>query len=163
MIHHRFLLSHPAHFIALGFGSGLSWWGPGTVGTLWAWVSYMAMDFWLSPAQIGWVLLAALPIGWGASTVTAEHLVDADPSAIVIDEIVAFWAVLWIWMPAGLWGQVAAFSLFRTFDVLKPGPVRWVDRYFHGWGWRGGFGIMADDIVAAFLTLLILALWQATQ
>ena len=59
----RFMLSHPAHLIALGFGSGLPRMAPGTVGTLWAWVAFLMMQLWLSPATIGWVILASLPIG----------------------------------------------------------------------------------------------------
>ena len=87
----------------------------------------------------------------------------SDPSAIVWDEIAAFWLVLWLWLPAGWVGQLAAFVLFRLFDVAKPGPVGWADQAFHGPGWRGGFGIMFDDLAAAFCTLLCLALWQVTQ
>ena len=86
-----------------------------------------------------------------------------DPSAIVWDEIVAFWLILWLWMPVGLWGQFVAFVLFRFFDAVKPGPVGWADRHFHGLGWRGGWGIMLDDLVAAFCTLLCISLWQATR
>jgi len=102
-------------------------------------------------------------VGWWACTVTAQHMQVQDPSAIVWDEIVAFWLVLWLWMPVGLFGQFVAFVLFRLFDAIKPGPVGWADRHFHGLGWRGGFGIMFDDIVAAFCTLLIISLWQATR
>ena len=97
------------------------------------------------------------------STITADHMQANDPSSIVWDEIAAFWWVLFIWMPAGFGGQFAAFILFRLFDAIKPGPVGWADQAFHGQGWRGGFGIMFDDVVAAFCTLLTLALWQATQ
>jgi phosphatidylglycerophosphatase A len=50
--------------------------------------------------------------------------------------------------------------LFRFFDAAKPGPVGWADRLFKGFGWRGGFGIMFDDLVAAFCTLLVIALWR---
>ena len=87
----------------------------------------------------------------------------SDPSAIVWDEVVAFWIIMLVWMPAGFGGQCMAFVLFRFFDIAKPGPVGWCDRLFKGGGYRGGFGIMLDDLVAAFLTLLVLALWQATH
>ena len=73
----------------------------------------------------------------------------------------AFWLVLWLAMPMGLWGQAVAFGLFRYFDAAKPGPVAWADRAFKGWGWRGGFGIMFDDLVAAGCTLLVIAAWRA--
>ena len=157
----RFAFSHPAHCIALGFGSGLSPAAPGTAGTLWAWLAYAVMQLWLSPMQIGLVILVSLPIGWWACTVTAAHMRVLDPGAIVWDEVVAFWIVLWLVMPASLLAQFIAFALFRVFDAVKPGPVAWADDLFHGFGWKGGFGIMFDDLVAAFCTLFVIAAWKA--
>ena len=162
MIKSRFLLSHPAHFMALGFGSGLSRYAPGTVATLWAWAVYLILQMWLQPLEIGVVIAVSTLVGWWACTVTAQHLMEKDPGAIVWDEIVAFWLILWIWMPVGFWGQLVAFVIFRFFDIAKPGPVRWADQLFKGWGYRGGWGILFDDFVAAFCTLLVLALWRAT-
>ena len=155
----RFLLSHPAHCIALGFGSGLSPVAPGTVGTLWAWASFLVIDPRLDDQQWAWALLAAFVVGVWACTRTAQHLGTADPGAIVWDEVLAFWIVLWLVMPTGLGGQFAAFALFRLFDAVKPGPVAWADDLFHGFGWRGGFGIIFDDLVAAFCTLFVIAAW----
>ena len=154
------MLAHPAHLVALGFGSGLSPTAPGTVGTLWAWLTFFLLQHWLLPAGIGVVLLAGLVLGWWACTITARHLGVADPGCIVWDEILAFWLVLWLAMPMGLWGQAVAFALFRFFDAVKPGPVAWADELFKGLGWRGGWGIMFDDLVAAFCTLLVIALWR---
>jgi phosphatidylglycerophosphatase A len=156
----RFMLSHPAHLIALGFGSGLSPVAPGTAGTLWAWAAYVALQSWLDAAAIGGVIVASFAVGWWACTVTAANMRVLDPGNIVWDEVIAFWIVLWLIMPAGLWGQLAAFLLFRFFDAAKPGPVAWADRLFHGFGWRGGFGIIFDDLVAAFCTLLVIAAWR---
>jgi phosphatidylglycerophosphatase A len=156
----RFMLSHPAHWIALGFGSGLSPVAPGTAGTLWAWVAYLVLQHWLDPLSIGGVIAASLVIGWWACTVTAEHMRVLDPGSIVWDEVIAFWIVLWLVMPAGFWGQFMAFVLFRLFDAAKPGPVAWADDLFHGFGWRGGLGIILDDLVAAFCTLLVISLWR---
>jgi len=156
----RFLLAHPAHLIALGFGSGLSPKAPGTVGTLWAWLAWVLLAPWLNPLQAGGLIAASTLIGWWACTVTADHLGVLDPGNIVWDEVVAFWLVLWLVMPAGWLGQLIAFALFRFFDAVKPGPVRWADEAFHGFGWRGGFGILLDDFVAAFCTLLVIALWH---
>jgi phosphatidylglycerophosphatase A len=158
----RFMRAHAAHLIALGFGSGLAPFAAGTAGTLWAWVVWGLLGIWLTPAALGWVLAAALPLAWWASTVTARDLGLADPGAIVIDEIVAFWAVLWLLLPAGFGTQLGAFLLFRFFDAAKPGPVGWADRWLHGArGWRGGFGIVLDDLVAACCTLLVIALFRA--
>jgi phosphatidylglycerophosphatase A len=155
-----FLFSHPAHLLALGFGSGLSPVAPGTAGTLWAWVVYRLMALWLGPAQIALVIAVSLPLGWWACSVTARHLQVQDPGSIVWDEVVAFWIVLWLVMPTGWWGQLAAFALFRFFDAVKPGPVGWADRAFKGFGARGGFGILFDDLVAAFCALLVIAAWR---
>ncbi|MDH1701327.1 MULTISPECIES: phosphatidylglycerophosphatase A [Comamonas] len=154
------MMAHPAHLIALGFGSGLGRIAPGTVGTLWGWLSFLVLQLWLTPAQIGWLLLASLFVGWWACTVTARHLRVADPGHIVWDEVLAMWIILWLTMPMGFWGQLAAFVLFRFFDAAKPQPVKWADRLFKGFGWKGGWGIMFDDLVAAFCTLLVMAVWR---
>ena len=119
----------------------------------------------LSDLQWAMLLGAGLAVGWWACTVTARHLAVADPGAIVWDEIIAFWAVLWLVTPAGLWAQFVAFALFRFFDAAKPGPVAWADELFKGRrgqpiGWAQGFGIIFDDLVAALCTLLVMALWK---
>lgn len=148
----RLLLSHPSHFVALGFGSGLSPKAPGTAGTLAAWLLYPL----LRHALADWALLAFLTLSflWGilACERTGRALGVADHGAIVWDEVVAFWLVLFF-TPAGLAWQAAAFVLFRFFDIVKPPPIRWVDERT-----RGGLGVMVDDILAAGYTLVVLAL-----
>ena len=161
MLNRRFLLSHPAHFIALGAGSGLSRLAPGTAGTLWAWAVFLLLQIWLTPLQMGMLIAASTLVGWWACTVTAQHMGVADPGAIVWDEVIAFWFVLWLVTPTTFWGQLGAFVLFRYFDAAKPGPVRWADSLFKGLGWRGGWGIIFDDLVAAFCTLLVIAIWRS--
>lgn len=153
------MLAHPAHFIALGFGSGLSPVAPGTAGTLWAWLSFLALQHWLSPAGMGWLIALSALVGWWACTVTAQDMRVADPGSIVWDEVLAFWLVLWL-LPVSLSTQLAAFLLFRFFDAVKFGPMAWADQTFKGFGWRGGFGILLDDLMAAFCTLLVIALWR---
>jgi phosphatidylglycerophosphatase A len=155
-----FMLSHPAHAIALGFGSGLSPRAPGTVGSLWGWLSWLVIHQQFSTSTQAWIIAAALLVGWWACTVTARHMAVSDPGAIVWDEIVAMWLILFLIMPTGWEWQLAAFALFRFFDAVKPGPVAWADRMFKGFGWRGGWGIVWDDLVAAFCTLLVIALWR---
>jgi phosphatidylglycerophosphatase A len=159
----RFMLAHPAHLVALGFGSGLSPRAPGTVGTLWAWLSFVVLDRWLGESQWAAVLALGLLIGVWACTQCARHMGVADPGSIVWDEIVAFWAVLWLISPAGWAVQLLAFGLFRYFDAAKPGPVGWADRLFKlapggRIGLAQGFGILFDDLVAAACTLLVMAL-----
>lgn len=145
----RFLLAHPAHFIALGAGSGLPRWAPGTCGTLGAWAAFVLLDPWLAPWGWGLLIGSGTLLGWWAATVTAQHQRLPDSSHIVIDEIVAFWLLLWLLAPAGALGQAMAFALFRLFDSVKVGPMAWADRRFKGFGPRGGFGIMLDDFAAA--------------
>lgn len=156
----RFLFAHVAHWIALGAGSGLSRMAPGTVGTLWGWAAFLIIDVLFAPSAWAWglIIAACFLLGWWASVVTVRHCGVQDPGYVVIDEIAAFWLVLWLVMPLGLLGQVLAFALFRYFDAAKPGPVRWADQAFKGDGWRGAWGIMFDDVVAAFCTLLVMAL-----
>jgi phosphatidylglycerophosphatase A len=164
----RFMLTHPAHCIALGLGSGLSRVAPGTSGTAWGWMAFLLLSPWMNDARWGWLIALSLPLGWWASTVTARHMGVLDPGSIVIDEVVAFWMVLWLVMPTGLAGQVVAFGLFRFFDAVKPGPVGWADALFHHVdplsdpaAWRkAGLGIMLDDVVAAACTVLVIALWR---
>lgn len=164
----RFMRAHPAHTIALGLGSGLSRVAPGTAGTAWAWVAFLLLSPWMTDAHWGMLIAIALPVGWWSSTVTARNLGVQDPSQVVIDEIVAFWIVLWLVMPTGLMGQLGAFALFRFFDAVKPGPVGWADALFHttdplsdrlAWV-KAGLGIMLDDLVAAGCTVLVIALWR---
>jgi phosphatidylglycerophosphatase A len=160
-----FMFRHPAHVIALGFGSGLSPVAPGTVGTLWAWLAFVIMQPHLGDLQWLLVLSVGTLVGWWACTVTARNLAIADPGSIVWDEVLAFWAVLWLVTPAGLLAQAVAFGLFRFFDAVKPGPVAWADRRFklrrgQAIGWAQGFGILFDDFVAALCTLLVIALWR---
>ena len=155
----RFLMAHPAHFIALGFGSGLSPVAPGTAGTLWAWLAYLVLDQWLTPMGMGVVIALSLLVGWWACTVTARHMGVADSGHIVWDEVAAFWLVLLLLLPASFGAQFMAFLIFRAFDAIKIGPMAWADRHFKGFGPRGGFGIMVDDVLAAFCTLLVIALW----
>lgn len=161
----RFMLSHPARPIALGFGAGLAPWAPGTIGTLWAWAAYLLLRPGLDDVEWALVMAAAFVVGWWACTATARHMRVADPGAIVWDEVIAFWLVLWLLMPAGFWAQFAAFVLFRFFDAAKPGPVAWADKLFkirrgESIGWAQGFGILFDDLVAALCTLLVIALWR---
>ena len=167
----RFLLSHPAHAIGLGFGSGLTGLAPGTFGTLWGWLAFHVLSRWLGDSGWAWVIGVSVPLGWWACTVSARNLGVLDPSCVVWDEIAAFWLVLWLITPASFGLQLAAFGLFRFFDAVKPQPVRWADQLFHAvrpgidrFAWRkAGFGIMLDDFVAAACTLLLLALWRFYQ
>ncbi|MBV8380459.1 MAG: phosphatidylglycerophosphatase A [Paucibacter sp.] len=161
------MLRHPAHWIALGFGSGLASKAPGTFGTLWAWAVYAVLTRYVGVIPWGPVIVVGTLVGWWACTVTARAMNTPDPGAVVWDEVVAFWLVLWLAAPSAsgtgwVW-QLLAFGLFRLFDAAKPGPVRWADQLFKAErgapiGWAQGFGILFDDFVAAGCALVCLAL-----
>ena len=149
----RLLLSHPAHFLSLGFGAGLSPWAPGTAGTLLAWALYPLLRTPLSEFVFFAMLISFFLAGVLAAERTGQALGVADHGAIVWDEIIATWLVLAFTPPSLLW-QAVAVALFRFFDIVKPPPVSWADRRF-----KGGFGVMFDDIVAAGYALLALAIF----
>ena len=114
------MLSHPAHAVALGLGSGLAPKAPGTVGSLWGWVSWLVIHNVLSTTAQGLLIVCAILFGWWACTVTARNMGVSDPGSIVWDEIVAMWLIFWLIMPTGFVGQLCAFALFRFFDAVKP-------------------------------------------
>lgn len=148
----RFLLNHPAHLLAFGFGSGLSRWAPGTFGTLVAFPIYWYLAPRLSDALFILVLIWAFAFGVWVCDKTGRELGVSDYSGIVWDEIVAFLLVLFFTPEGWIW-QVAAFVLFRFFDIVKPEPIKHFDKT-----WHGGLGVMFDDILAAGYALLCLAL-----
>lgn len=149
-----FLVRRPEHLIALGLGTGLSPVAPGTVGTLVAWPIAWMLD--AHAGTPGWLAAigAITIVGAWAAHVTARDLGVADHGSIVIDEIAAFLLVLFFAGPDVV-RQCVAFVLFRVFDIVKPPPIRQVDRTL-----KNAFGVMADDFLAACYTLLVLAVGQ---
>jgi phosphatidylglycerophosphatase A len=158
--------------IAFGFGSGLSPFAPGTAGTLWAWAAFLIGEYFLSTEDFLWIIGGGALLGCWVCGHVSEELGKKDFGGIVWDEIIAFWIVLILVMPTPIWMQAIAFGLFRFFDAVKPGPIGMIDRYFKNLEsngeesssmlqiiWRG-FGIMVDDLAAAFFTLLAIALIQ---
>ncbi|OIP12559.1 MAG: phosphatidylglycerophosphatase A [Betaproteobacteria bacterium CG2_30_59_46] len=152
----KFIFSHPAHFLAFGFGAGLSPYAPGTVGTLVAFPLYWLMLHWLSGTAILVAILLMFVVGVWACQCTGQALGVADYGGIVWDEIVAMLLVLCFTPPTLVW-YVVAFLLFRLFDIWKPFPIGYADRHIHG-----GFGVMFDDLLAAIyaiVCLLLLVQW----
>jgi phosphatidylglycerophosphatase A len=147
-----FMLSHPAHIIALGFGTGLSPFAPGTVGTLLGFPIYHLAAAWLAPGAVLALIAVLFAVGTWAAGRTGRALGIQDHTSMNIDEIVAFMLVLWL-TPSGWFWQALAFFAFRFFDVVKPPPIRYFDRSV-----KGGFGVMFDDLLAAFYTLLVVAI-----
>lgn len=147
-----FLVAHPAHFIALGFGAGLARVMPGTFGTLVAFP--IAWGLRAIGGDLVWLVAIALLaiVGMWAAEVTGRNLGESDHGSIVIDEIVAFLIVLFF-AGATVMQQIVAFLLFRVFDIVKPPPIRQVDATL-----KNGVGVMADDFIAAFYALVVLSI-----
>jgi phosphatidylglycerophosphatase A len=143
------LLKHPTHLLAFGFGAGLSPKAPGTAGTLIAIPIYLALSQ-LSLLLYLTVLIVIIIAGIWICDRTAKYLGVHDHSGIVWDEIAGF-LITMIAIPLTWWNILLAFALFRFFDIVKPWPIRWLDRHV-----QGGFGIMLDDIVAGMFTWAIL-------
>ena len=150
----HFLVRHPAHFIALGFGAGLSPVAPGTFGTLLAIPLAAALRASGSDAVYAAAIVALALVGVWAAGVTGRALGVPDHGAIVVDEIVAFLIVLWF-VGAEPVRIAFAFLLFRVFDIVKPPPIRQLDAAL-----KNGVGVMLDDLLAAGYALLVFALWQ---
>jgi phosphatidylglycerophosphatase A len=97
------------------------------------------------------IVAAFFLLGIRACALTGTHLGVHDHSSMVWDEFVAFLLVLAV-VPRELGWQLAAFVAFRFFDIVKPPPIRWLERRY-----QGGFGVMFDDLLAAAYALLVLA------
>ncbi|HSG92510.1 MAG TPA: phosphatidylglycerophosphatase A [Methylotenera sp.] len=154
----KLLLSHPAHFFALGFGSGLAKKAPGTFGTIVGMPMFWliaGLDFYIQLV----IIFVLFLIGIYFCTKTGKALGVSDHGGIVWDEIVAIMLVLTV-TPFQWQCWLAAFIIFRVFDIWKPAPIRQCDARI-----KGGFGVMFDDLLAAIYTIISLKilLWLSSQ
>ncbi len=131
---------------------GLAPFAPGTFGTLLAVPIYWLVGPRLEPAVYLALVAVLFGLGVWACGVTGRALGNPDHGGMVWDETVAFLLVLFFTPVHGYW-QAFAFLTFRVFDIAKPPPIRYYERLM-----KGGWGVMADDMAAAFYTLIVLAL-----
>ncbi len=143
------MLRHPVHFLSLGFGSGLFPVAPGTAGTLAAIPLYLLLARLDLSAYLA-VTVLLFAVGVYLCELTSRELGGQDHPAIVWDEIVGY-LITMIAAPSKIEWLVAGFLLFRLFDILKPWPIRVLDRRI-----KGGLGIMLDDVLAGIFAALIL-------
>jgi phosphatidylglycerophosphatase A len=142
-------LTDPVHFFALGFGTGLAPFAPGTFGSLVG----LAFALALAPLGLWWnvlAIVAAVAAGVWICGESARRLGVHDHPAIVWDEVAGMMIAM-LAAPDAWWGAPLAFVLFRIFDIAKPWPIREVDH-----GMPGGAGIMLDDVLAGILAALVL-------
>jgi phosphatidylglycerophosphatase A len=143
------ILRQPVHFLAFGFGAGLSPKAPGTFGTL------IAVPIVVLAMHFGWTAhllftIAAAFAGIYICGESARRLGVHDHAGIVWDEITGY-SVTMLAAPANWYWLLGGFALFRFFDILKPWPIREADHSL-----SGGVGIMLDDIIAGIFAAAIL-------
>jgi phosphatidylglycerophosphatase A len=146
----NFISASPARFIAFGFGSGLISNAPGTVGSAVGVLLYILLSLFLNKIFIAALVIIFFIIGVRACEQTGRDLGVADHGGMVWDEIVAMMLVL-LFMPPSLVLYGLAFAVFRMFDILKPFPINWLENKY-----KGGFGVMVDDVMAAIYSIAML-------
>lgn len=142
-------LTTPTGFLAFGFGSGLAPKAPGTFGTLAAIPLYLLMAQLTWPWYLGLTVLAFI-VGILLCEQASKNLGVHDHGGIVWDEFVGLWITLFL-VPVQWQWLLAGFVLFRFFDIIKPFPIKWLDKKV-----KGGFGIMIDDVIAGLFAWIIL-------
>ena len=143
------LLLHPVHFLSLGFGSGCAPKAPGTMGTLVGVLFYLPLQLLAWPYYLAVLVILMLAGIWMCGR-TATALGVHDHPAIVWDEITGFLLTM-LFAPKSWQWILLGFVLFRIFDIWKPWPIRLLDKQL-----EGGFGVMADDLLAAIFSLTII-------
>lgn len=145
------VFTNPIHFLAFGFGSGLSPKAPGTMGTLVAIpLFYLMSELTLISYTI--LLIFITIISFYIAGKSAELLGIHDHGGIVIDEICGY-LVTMIMAPVTWQAVILGFILFRFFDIFKPWPIKFFDQHI-----SGGIGIVVDDLMAGIYALLSLQL-----
>ncbi len=100
------------------------------------------------------ISIGLLVLGIFVSNKAEELFGDRDPHHVVIDELAGYFIAM-LFLPAAVGYMIAGFFIFRFFDILKPAPIKQIESYF-----RGGYGIMFDDVFAAIYTNVILQIWR---
>lgn len=141
------ILLNPVHFLAFGFGSGLSPKAPGTAGTVVALIIYLLLPR-MEPLFFAAMIVLSFLFGIWLCGKTAEDLGVHDHGGIVWDEFVGYWITMFM-APTGLIWALLGFVLFRILDIFKPWPIKWADKEL-----SGGLGIMLDDVLAGIMAAL---------
>jgi phosphatidylglycerophosphatase A len=147
-------MSKLAVAIATWFGCGYSPIAPGTAGSLAALAIAYPLAQWAHwrPFYFALLALVVLPIGVWSASATARHVQAKDPHIVVVDEVLGQWITLAGASSFNWKSWLAAFCLFRLFDIWKPQPVRMLE------GLPAGIGIVADDVMAGVYGALVLFL-----
>ena len=137
-----------AFVFATGFGSGYSPFAPGTAGSAVGLLFVWAMSFLSLAGQIAFTLVVTA-LAMLAADIVAASTGLKDPGLVVADEIAGMMVTM-IAIPLTWKSLLLGFLLFRVMDVVKPPPARQFERY------KGGVGIVADDLMAGVYAHLAL-------
>ncbi len=137
--------------VATGFGVGYSPIAPGTLGTLVAILIYYFLSE-ISPPLYEITLIGFFFLSVWVSENAERFFRKKDDQRIVIDEIIGFLTTM-LWVPKTIRFVIIGFFLFRFFDILKPFPIRRFEK-----GFKGGFGVVLDDVVAGVYANIVLRL-----
>jgi phosphatidylglycerophosphatase A len=148
LVNKKFLLQNVWHFIALGFGAGLVKKGAGTIGTLITFI-YLIPILLLGLKSNYFIFIGLFFMSWFATHQTLKNTSIKDPGFIVIDEIIAYLFIL-ITIPLTIQNIIFSFVIFRFLDIFKPWPINKFEKI------KGALGVIADDLVAAFITIAII-------
>jgi len=137
--------------LATGLGVGYSPIAPGTLGTLLTIPLYFFISTIPSPLYELTLITFFFLSSW-ISEQTQKYLGKQDDPRIVIDEMMGF-LITMLWVPKTIFSIITGFFLFRFFDILKPFPIRRLEKR-----WRGGYGVVLDDVLAGIYANIILQL-----
>lgn len=139
-------------FLYTGFFSGYSPKAPGTAGTLLAWLLYCLLYIALGESASTVHLVATLLFVYPAillGNVAEKDTGEKDPQIVVLDEMIGYWITM-LFLPFSLGVSLTGALFFRFFDILKPWPIKGLQKY------KGGLGIMIDDYAAGILSNILL-------
>ena len=138
-----------SEWIATCFKVGYLPLAPGTWGSVFAILLWWVLLKDLNTYIFGAIIIIFLLIGIVVSNIIIDQSGDHDPSHIIIDELVGQWLALFL-IPDGFFNIAISFILFRFFDIIKPWPIRLIEKF------PKGLGVMSDDLTAGLITLILI-------
>ncbi len=138
-----------SEWIATCFKVGYLPFAPGTWGSVFAILLWWVLLKDLNTYIFGAIIIIFLLIGIVVSNIIIDQSGDHDPSYIIIDELVGQWLALFL-IPDGFFNIAISFILFRFFDIIKPWPIRLIEKF------PKGLGVMSDDLTAGLITLILI-------
>ena len=152
-------LKDPYHFLATLGGLGLSPIGPGTVGSIFGWATFIVLAHYISEATLVILIFFVIIFSVYISSMATKDLIEKDHKSIVIDELAGIWLAMIpvIFIASSQYERSTyaflALIIFRIFDILKPYPISYIDKNF-----KNGLGVVLDDLIAAIFAACLSSL-----